>query len=159
MQFEACTARYISHAGYLVLHSCRTRNTLRRMYLFQNRENPMIVRTKFISSGKSVAVTIALIFEHPGIPHSTVEQLDPNRKETVRRLIEQFENHPNRNVLLKDFEKKQIDMLSIPGYARKKNQSRGCWAWPIIASNNVPQSTRHAEEHQNHKERSVQNYS
>ena len=41
----------------------------------------------------------------PGIPHSTVEQVDTNRKETVRRFIEQFDNHPNRNVLLKDFVK------------------------------------------------------
>ena len=39
------------------------------------------------------------------IPHSTAEKVETNRKETVRRLIEQFENHPNRNVLLKDFEK------------------------------------------------------
>ena len=46
-------------------------------------------------------------FRIPGIPHSTVEQVDASRKETVRRLIEQFENHPNRNVLLKDFEKSE----------------------------------------------------
>ena len=44
-------------------------------------------------------------FRIPGIPHSTVEQVDTNRRETVKRLIEQFENHPHRNVLLKDFEK------------------------------------------------------
>ena len=44
-------------------------------------------------------------FRIPGIPHSTVEQVDTNRKETAKRLIEQFENHPHRNVLLKDFEK------------------------------------------------------
>ena len=46
-------------------------------------------------------------FRIPGIPHSTVEQVDASRKETVRRLIEQFENHPNRNVCLKDFEKSE----------------------------------------------------
>ena len=40
---------------------CRTSSTFRRMYLFQNRENPMIVRK--ISSGKPVAVNIVLIFE------------------------------------------------------------------------------------------------
>ena len=43
----------------------------------------------------------------PSIPHSTVEQVETNRKETVRRLKEQFENHPNRNMLLKDFEKSE----------------------------------------------------
>ena len=46
-----------------------------------------------------------LDFRIPGIPHSTVGQVDTNRKETVKRLIEQFENHPNRNVLLKAFQK------------------------------------------------------
>ena len=39
------------------------------------------------------------------IPRSTFEQVDTNRKETVKRLINQFENHPNRDVLLQDFEK------------------------------------------------------
>ena len=41
-------------------------------------------------------------FRIPGIPHSTAEQVETNRKETVRRLVEQFEHHPNRNMLLKD---------------------------------------------------------
>ena len=41
-------------------------------------------------------------FGIPGIPHSTVEQVDTNRKETVERLFEQLENHPNKNMLLKD---------------------------------------------------------
>ena len=44
-------------------------------------------------------------FRIPGIPHSTGERVDTNHKETVERFIEQIENHPNRNVLLKDFEK------------------------------------------------------
>ena len=48
-----------------------------------------------------------LDFRIPGIPHSTVEQVETNRKETVRRFVEQFENHPNRNMLLKDFEKSE----------------------------------------------------
>ena len=43
-------------------------------------------------------------FRIPSIPHSTVEKVETNRKETVRRLIEHFENHPSRNMLLKDFE-------------------------------------------------------
>ena len=46
-------------------------------------------------------------FRIPGIPHSAVEQVETNRKEKVRRFIEQFENHPNRNMLLKDFEKSE----------------------------------------------------
>ena len=46
-------------------------------------------------------------FRIPDIPHSAVEQVETNRKEQVRRLIEQFESHPNRNMLLKDFEKSE----------------------------------------------------
>ena len=46
-------------------------------------------------------------FRIPGIPHSDVEPVDTNRKEQVRRFIEQFENHPNRNMLLKDYEKSE----------------------------------------------------
>ena len=41
----------------------------------------------------------------PGVPHSTVQQEDTNRKETVKRLIQQFENHPNRDLMLQDFNK------------------------------------------------------
>ena len=67
----------------------------------------MIVRTKFMSTGRLVVVTCRVDFRIPGIPHSTVEQVETNRQETLRRLIEQFENHPNRNMLLKDFEKSE----------------------------------------------------
>ena len=42
-----------------------------------------------------------------GIPHSAVEQIETNRNEKVRRLIEQFERHPNRNMLLEDFDKSE----------------------------------------------------
>ena len=38
----------------------------------------------------------------PGIPHSAVEQMETNRKETVRRLIEQFDCHRDLRVL-RDF--------------------------------------------------------
>ena len=41
----------------------------------------------------------------PGIPHSTVQKEDSNRKETVKRLIQQFENHPNRYSLIQDLNK------------------------------------------------------
>ena len=46
-------------------------------------------------------------FRIPGIPHSAVEKVETNRKATVKRLVEQFGNHPNRNMLLKDFEKSE----------------------------------------------------
>ena len=50
-------------------------------------------------------------FRIPGNPFSAVEQVETNRKESASRLIEQFENHPNRNMLLKDFEKSQAISL------------------------------------------------
>ena len=46
-------------------------------------------------------------FRIPGIQHSVVEHVETNRTATVRRLIEQFEHHPNGNMLLKVFEKSE----------------------------------------------------
>ena len=39
------------------------------------------------------------------IPYSTVQKEDSNRTEIVKRLIQQFENHPNRDPLIKDLNK------------------------------------------------------
>ena len=41
----------------------------------------------------------------PGIPHSTVQQQDTNRKETVKKSIQQFENHPNKESFLQELNK------------------------------------------------------
>ena len=41
----------------------------------------------------------------PGIPHSAVQQQDTNRKETDKKLIQQFENHPNKESFLQDLNK------------------------------------------------------
>ena len=46
-------------------------------------------------------------FRIPGIPHSAVGKVEANRKGKTRRLIEQFESHPNRNMLLKDYMKSE----------------------------------------------------
>ena len=46
-------------------------------------------------------------FRIPGIPHSEVEQVESNRKEKFRQLIEQFESHPNRNMFFMDFKKSE----------------------------------------------------
>ena len=40
-----------------------------------------------------------------GIPHSTDQKEVSNRKEIVKRLIQQFENHPNRDSLIEDLNK------------------------------------------------------
>ena len=66
----------------------------------ESRKSDDTVRTKFKSTGR-------VDFRIPGIPHSTVEQVETNRNEKVRRLIEQFESHPKRNMWLKDFEKSE----------------------------------------------------
>ena len=43
----------------------------------------------------------------PGILPSTVGQQDTNRRETVKNLIQQFENHPNKEPFLQDLKKTQ----------------------------------------------------
>ena len=40
-----------------------------------------------------------------GLPHSTVQKEDSNRKEIVKRLIQQFENYPHRDSLIEDLNK------------------------------------------------------
>ena len=55
------SARYISPPGYLVLHVCRTRNTIGGNYPLQIRENPMIVRAKSISTGRLEAVVMLIL--------------------------------------------------------------------------------------------------
>ena len=41
----------------------------------------------------------------PGIPHSAVEQQNTNRRDTVKKLIQQFESHPNKESFLQDLNK------------------------------------------------------
>ena len=84
---------------------CRTRNTFRKDVHFSesrtsdDRENEIHQHREICDSDYCVD------FRIPGTPHSAVEQVETNRKEKVRRLIERFECHSNRNMLLKDFEK------------------------------------------------------
>ena len=49
----------------------------------------------------------------PSITHSTVQQQDTNRKETVKKWMLQFENHPNKESFLQDLNKTgKIDKCS-----------------------------------------------
>ena len=73
-------------------------------------------------------------FRIPGIPHSTVQQVETNRKETVRRLMEQFENLPNRNMLLKDFEKSE----EINHFNQESKDLILRWAIPKSSSSTRP---------------------
>ena len=55
-----------------------------------------------VSGGKGESRSGNVEYRIPGIPHSTVQQQDTNRKETVKKLIQQFENHPNKELFLQD---------------------------------------------------------
>ena len=46
-----------------------------------------------------------LTAEYPAYPHSSVEQQDTNRRDTVKKLIQQFESHPNKQSFLQDLNK------------------------------------------------------
>ena len=46
-------------------------------------------------------------FRIQGLPHSTVQKEDDVRRETVKKLIHQFETHPNRESLVPDLDKSQ----------------------------------------------------
>ena len=46
-------------------------------------------------------------FRIQGLPHSTVEKEDDVRREAVKKLIHQFETHPNRESLMADLNKNQ----------------------------------------------------
>ena len=46
-------------------------------------------------------------FRVQGLPHSTVQEKDYVRRETVKKLIHQFETHPNRESLTADLNKNQ----------------------------------------------------
>ena len=55
----------------------------------------------------------------PGIPHSTVQQQETNRKETVKQLIQQFENHPHKESFLQDL--KQTSEINVFSEGSKKS--------------------------------------
>ena len=44
-------------------------------------------------------------YRMPAIPHSSVQQQDTNRKATVKKFIQQFENHANKGPFLQDLNK------------------------------------------------------
>ena len=49
----------------------------------------------------------------PGIPHSTVQHQDTNCRETIKKLIQQFENHPNKESFLQDLNQtEEINVFS-----------------------------------------------
>ena len=41
-------------------------------------------------------------YKIPGMPLSSVDQQDTNRKHKVKKLIDKFENHPNKESFLQD---------------------------------------------------------
>ena len=52
-------------------------------------------------------------YKIPGVPFSAVEQQDAHRKDKVKQLIEEFENHPNKESFLQDLKQtKEINEFS-----------------------------------------------
>ena len=105
---------YINHQGYLVLYLRLIRNMDVRIHLIQMRENPPTISANSVCPGKPVA-HFSRTREHPresqrwmyreacrgnvdyripGIPHSTVQKEDRNRKDTVDRLTQHFGESP-----------------------------------------------------------------
>ena len=54
----------------------------------------------------------------PGIPPTTVEQQDTNRKDKVKKLIEQFEGHPNKESFLQDLSQADIKTQRSSNFAK-----------------------------------------
>ena len=65
-------------------------------------------------------------FKIPGLPHSTVKQL---QSASVRELIQKIENHPHRNALQRDLQQSQS---FNPFQSRIKTNDSGCWEHRIV---------------------------
>ena len=92
------------------LHGCheffwsRIHKVGKRIDLIKKQENPQTTKAhRKEVTVKLVAATLTK--ELPGIPHFTVQQQDTNRKETVNKLMQQFENHPNKESFQQDLSK------------------------------------------------------
>ena len=58
-----------------------------------------------------------------GIPHSTVQKEDSNRKEIAKRLIQQFDTHPNRDSLTEDLKKTgEFNQRKVEGVDQQHGQ-------------------------------------
>ena len=62
------TARYISPQGCRVLHCCRIRNIVVRIYSSQMWENPITLQAKSMSTGELVAATLTTEFQASHTP-------------------------------------------------------------------------------------------
>ena len=118
-----------------------------RILLIPKRENPPTIKAnKASSTGKLVAHFLEdtrlkhpgesqrwkyretcrgnVDYRNPGIPYSTVQKEDSNRKETVKRLIQQFENHPNWDSLILDKNKTE----EFDPFSEKSKELITAWA-------------------------------
>ena len=66
-------------------------------------ENPLTTEAYREVTGKPAAASLTI--EYQANPFCTVQQQDTNRKETVKKLMQQFENHPNKESFLQDLKK------------------------------------------------------
>ena len=73
------------YQGYRVLYLRHIRNIDVRIHLIPTWENPSTTKANRPVTAKLVAVTLTT--QIPGLPHSTVQKQDTNRKETIKILI------------------------------------------------------------------------
>ena len=84
-----------------------------RIFLISKREHPSTIKAKKEEYGETRGKEFGetqngdIDFRIQGLPHSTVQQVDGVRRGTVKKLIHQFETHPNRESLMADLDKKQ----------------------------------------------------
>ena len=91
-----------------MLHAeSRIRKVDNRINLIKKQENPGTTKAHREASGKLRSGNADKRI--PGIPHSAVQQQDTNRRETVKKLIQQFESHPNKEFFLQDLKKDRRD--------------------------------------------------
>ena len=85
-----------------------------RIFPISRREHPATIKANIArSTGKARGEEFEetrsgnIDFRIQGLPHSTVQKEDDVRRETVKRLIHQFETHPKRESLMADLNKTQ----------------------------------------------------
>ena len=102
-----------------------------RIFPISKREHPPTIKAnRARSTGKPVAWSsrrleaVTWDFRIQGLPHWTVQEEDDVRRETVKKLIHQFETHPNRESLMADLNKTQNSIRSA--------KSRRNWSAALV---------------------------
>ena len=96
------TTKYINPRRCRVFYLKRIRKVNNRINPIQKRENPSTTKANRPVTEKLVAGNID--YRIPGIPHSTVQQHDTNRKETVKKFDSAVRESPKQEFFLAGLE-------------------------------------------------------